>query len=483
VSGTVANRKRLIRVTAGNLRNNHIYITGHYDFFPEDCFGGSRRSRKGREVNIRLEGLNKTIKTDIARDAKTGSPRREFRTRTWVREFFKHHSIQTGDILALERTGERQYRLYPYHTTSTRDYDWHQFLRSSPKGTGPTVLELFAGCGGMALGFKRAGFRTALAVEWDADACDSLRANITERVAQCAIEEIEQFPRADVVAGGPPCQGFSNLGERVPYDPRRQLWRHFLRAVEDAQPIAFVMENVPPLLKSQEFVEIRSTAEKLGYNVLASVLNSADYGPPQTRKRAIIIGLRGMSPTLPPQTPVDPDKRELHTIDLPRWLNAKDAIGDLPQKPNGANWHIGRNPTPQSLKRYACIPPGGNRWDLPPELTPACWKRKTKGGTDLFGRLWWDRPSVTIRTEFYKPEKGRYLHPQADRPITHREAARFQGFPDDFVFCGRKISVAKQIGNAVPPPMAEVIARHMATLISGRFKHRTQARSTEPIGV
>jgi DNA (cytosine-5)-methyltransferase 1 len=85
---------------------------------------------------------------------------------------------------------------------------------------------------------------------------------------------------------------------------------------------------------------------------------------------------------------------------------------------------------------------------------PECWKRKTKGGTDLFGRLWWDRPSVTIRTEFYKPEKGRYLHPEENRPITHREAARLQGFDDKFQFMGSKIEVGIQIGNAVPPPLA-----------------------------
>ena len=143
----------------------------------------------------------------------------------------------------------------------------------------------------------------------------------------------------------------------------------------------------------------------------------------------------------------------------------------MPRKPDGKNWHIGRNPIPKSLKRYACIPAGGNRWDLPPHLMPDCWKRKTKGGTDLFGRLWWDRPSVTIRTEFYKPEKGRYLHPKENRPITHREAARLQGFPDDFEFCGRRISVGVQIGNAVPPPLARAVAlavRQHITAASGR---------------
>jgi len=157
--------------------------------------------------------------------------------------------------------------------------------------TAPLQAGLVLSGGGLTLGFKNAGFRTALAVEWDADACDTLRANITERVAQCAVEEIDLFPQADVVVGGPPCQGFSNLGERVPYDPRRQLWRQFLRAIVDANPRVFIMENVPPLLKSQEFIEIRREGEKLGYQVEGRVLNAADYWVPQTCKRTIVIGL------------------------------------------------------------------------------------------------------------------------------------------------------------------------------------------------
>jgi DNA (cytosine-5)-methyltransferase 1 len=109
-----------------------------------------------------------------------------------------------------------------------------------------------------------------------------------------------------------------------------------------------------------------------------------------------------------------------------------------------------------------------NRFDLQkiaPDLTPGCWVRKVSGGTDLFGRLWWDRPAFTIRTEFFKPEKGRYLHPEEHRPITHREAARLQSFPDDFVFKGSKIEIAKQIGNAVPPAMAARVADVVYTLL------------------
>ncbi len=122
---------------------------------------------------------------------------------------------------------------------------------------------------------------------------------------------------------------------------------------------------------------------------------------------------------------------------------------------------------PTSLLRYDAIPPGGGRFDLPDELLPPCWANKPTGTTDVMGRMRWDRPSLTVRTEFFKPEKGQYLHPQWDpddpddrvnRPITHREAARLQTFPEDFVWCGSKIGIAKQIGNAVPCLLAERIA-------------------------
>ena len=470
MSGTVGDRKRLFRVTAGNLRQNHLYINGHYDFFPADTIGAARKSANGNGVTIRvfLEGLDESIETDIGSDARTGKPRRFFRGRTWIRQFYEHHNIKTGDILAMERVGKRRYRLYPFDAKTERRHDWHELLEVPLRGRGPTVLELFAGCGGMALGFKRAGFRTVLANEWDAAACETLRRNITNRVAQCAIQEIDRFPEADVVVGGLPCQGFSNLGERVPNDPRNQLWRQFMRAVEDAAPKAFVIENVHPLLRSQEYVEIQRLGEAMGYRVEGRVLNAAYYGVPQVRKRAIVIGLFGKPPSYPEPTHMSREQQEkcgLFNGPLKPWQTVRDAIGNLPFEPTEENWHIGRNPTAMSLERYRCIPPGGNRWDLPRRLMPECWKRKTKGGTDLFGRLWWDRPSVTIRTEFYKPEKGRYLHPEANRPITHREAIRLQGFPDDFGFCGKRIKVGIQIGNAVPPLLAQAIAKHVANLI------------------
>jgi len=327
-----------------------------------------------------------------------------------------------------------------------------------------SVLELFAGCGGMAVGFKGAGYRTVLANEWDKDACASLRANVTDHVLNCAIQEIESFPKADVVAGGPPCQGFSNLGERRPDDPRNQLWRQYFRCVEQVQPKIFVLENVPPLLKSAEFVEMGRLSEQLGYKIESRILNTADYGVPQTRKRAIVIGSRIGEPSFPAPTHVDPLKRNLFNQHLPRWRTVRDAIGHLPYDPGPLNWYLGSKPTPLEVERYRCIPEGGNRLSLPPHLTPDCWKRTTSW-TESLARLWWDRPSPTICTQFYNTSTGRTVHPVAHRAISHLEAALLQSFPEDFKFCGSKINVGIQIGNAVPPVLALAIANHVAEML------------------
>ncbi|TVQ32114.1 MAG: DNA (cytosine-5-)-methyltransferase [Phycisphaeraceae bacterium] len=469
MSGQVGHRKRLLSVNAANLRAKHLYLTGHTDFFPSDSFGPSSSALgTGKLLRLDVAGLANPVYTDIPTDSRTGKPRRFFRKRAWVGEFFEKHGIKPGDTIAIERVGNRRFRVLPFDARDERQCPSSFDISLKLKGQGPTVIELFAGCGGMALGFKEAGFRTVLANEWDRYACESLRANITDRVLNCAIQEIETFPKADVVAGGPPCQGFSNLGERVPNDPRNQLWRHYLRCVEQVRPKIFVLENVPPLLKSAEYQEFSKAARAMGYSIAGRILNAADYGVPQTRKRAIVIGSRIGEPTFPEPTHVDPSKRTLLTADLPAWRTVRDAIGHLPLEPTGKNWHIGRNPTPKSIRRYRHVPPGGNRWDLPDDLMPECWKRKTKGGTDLFGRLWWDRPSVTIRTEFYKPEKGRYLHPVAHRPITHLEASLLQSFPEDFDFRGTKINVGIQIGNAVPPRLATALANHLSRALGAR---------------
>jgi DNA (cytosine-5)-methyltransferase 1 len=334
-----------------------------------------------------------------------------------------------------------------------------------------SIIDLFAGCGGLTRGFHATGnCETLLAVELDRDAAETYDANFGPRIARnqdgtpLRLEDVPRFPKADLVIGGPPCQGFSPLNMLGVGLERRGLWREYLRALEQSEPTFFLMENVPELLKSAEYLSFKDAAERLGYQVESKILNAADYGVPQTRRRAIVIGsLAGAAPW-PERTHYAP---HLIGLDGEPWRTFSDAVTGLPLTPTGRDWHNPRNPRPMSVERYRTIPgEGEGRFELAarrPDITPACWLRKKTGSTDVFGRLWWDRPAFTIRTEFYKPEKGRYLHPSEHRPITIREAARCQSFPDKFVFPDHQsmTSVAKQIGNAVPPLLAARLAESL----------------------
>ncbi len=368
------------------------------------------------------------------------------------------------------------------------------------------LIDLFCGAGGMSLGFTEHfghHFKSVWANDFNKYCVATYNANFGNHCLSGDIVDILQdpavtIPRADVVIGGPPCQGFSLLNKKKENDPRNQLWRPFLEVVERSGATVFVIENVSQLLGTFEHGEIVGSAEKLGFTVWHGKLCAADYGVPQTRWRAVIVGSKISDPSFvfpPRRTHFNPNgngfQPGLHFAGnddfLPgpqRWRTVRDAIGNLPPPvgtelrdvPPPLNLHFGRTPTPTSLKRYKAIPKEGmNRFDLQrrvPELTPACWIRKKSGGTDLFGRLWWNRPAFTIRTEFFKPEKGRYLHPEQHRPITHREAARLQSFPDSFVFKGTKIEIAKQIGNAVPPLLAARIADIVHVLLTGAKKRK-----------
>ena len=249
---------------------------------------------------------------------------------------------------------------------------------------------------------------------------------------------------------------------------RRRLWRHYLRVLLMAEAEAFVMENVPQLLSAPEFLLFKAAAEDEGFQVEGRVLLAADYGVPQLRRRAIAIGTRVCEPRFPRPTHYDP-RRPLDGLEPWRTFRwAMEHPSALPLKPDGVAWHAGRNPRPISVERYKAIPnEGEGRFQLAerrPDITPRCWLEKATGTTDVFGRLWWDRPAYTIRTEFFKPEKGRYLHPSEHRPVTLREAARLMSFPDDFKLLEEQsmTSVGRQIGNAVPCLLAQRIAETLA---------------------
>jgi len=358
------------------------------------------------------------------------------------------------------------------------------------------VMDLFCGAGGMTLGFcagntvtrpaddvapHHVHFKSVWANDFNGPAIQTYNANFGTHATHGPIEEQlgklgEELPKADIVVGGPPCQGFSLLNKGRRTDGRKAMWQHYMAAVKQSGASVFVMENVPQLLTSDEYLNIEIEADRQGFKVHKALLLAADYGVPQTRRRAIVIGCKFADPnTVFPPTKTHYDARNDgtpgadHMPGARTWVPVSEALTNL-EHPVGTSirvddgqpndLHFGRNPTQKSIERYKVIPAGGNRTDLlqnRPDLTPKCWVNK-KGGTDLFGRLWADRPSVTIRTEFFKPEKGRYLHPTENRPITHREAARFQSFPDWFKFKGSKIEIARQIGNAVPPTLAARIA-------------------------
>ncbi len=157
-------------------------------------------------------------------------------------------------------------------------------------------------------------------------------------------------------------------------------------------------------------------------------------------------------------------KQVMH-VDLPDIRTEFHGV-EFPGAFKSVELHVSRNYTDLSLARFATIPPGGNRFNIPGDLLSECWRKHQTGSADVMGRLHWDKPSVTIRTEFFKPEKGRYLHPTEHRAITHYEAALLQGFSPEHQWVGSKVSIARQIGNAVPVPLGKAIAKHLANALT-----------------
>lgn len=346
------------------------------------------------------------------------------------------------------------------------------------------LIDLFAGCGGMTRGFVDSGrFTPIFAVESDPRAAATYVANFGQTILdERSIQSVEEFPEADVVIGGPPCQGFSTLNRDGAELASRRLWQEYLRGLRTSQPTVFVMENVPQILDSPEYEQFVAEIEADGvYRLEERVLNAADYGVPQRRLRAFVIGTTLDDFPFPAQTHADRSLRDARYLP---WKTFNQAMKGLPRKPNGKNWHRDRNPWPMSLTRYQAVPAGGNRFDMERVLdeqglgylVPPCWRRHRSGSHDVFGRLWGDRPATTIRTEFHKPEKGRYLHPTEDRAITVREAARLMSFPDHHELPNDQpmTEIARQVGNAVPPLMAQRVAEAIAMALDA-------GRATQPV--
>lgn len=385
------------------------------------------------------------------------------------------------------------------------------------------MIDLFAGCGGLTKGFVdarcdgRAVYEPIAAVEIDRAAAATYAANFGSHVYQGDITAWVRreggIPRADIVLGGPPCQGFSRLGNQDPSDERNQLWRQYLAVVHDVRPKLFVMENVDAFRRSPEFQLLMDEATRPGglledYIIRHELISADEHGVPQRRRRTILVGARRdlVAPgsgerlerisecelrdlLIPTSTKGDPVTvwqtiSNLVLKKLDHQLPARESLinGTSIQGPfHMDELHLRRNGiTDRSLERYSHIPEGGNRFNIPFHLLSECWKKHKTGSADVMGRVFRDKPSVTIRTEFFKPEKGRYLHPWLHRPITHLEAALLQSFPMDFKWCGSRNEIARQIGNAVPVGLARVIAEHLAPLLLAQPVERPTPPAERP---
>ncbi|GAA0378580.1 DNA cytosine methyltransferase [Bacillus horti] len=345
------------------------------------------------------------------------------------------------------------------------------------------VIDLFSGCGGLSLGFEFAGFETLLGIDEDAAAINTFKLNHKGAYGLCKdirkvtgreILELIGNQNVDVIIGGPPCQGMSLSGPRKLHDPRNSLYLSYIRLVNELKPKAFVIENVPGIIslyKGKIKESILEEFESIGYKVNYQLLNSAEYGVPQTRKRVFFVGLRSG------ESYQFPDPKLFFENE---WITAKNATSDLPLLENSLgdeiedylfepqnefqkycrknsrriHNHQATNHSEKTQKIISLVPEGGNYKDLPEEF------RGTRKFNVAWTRYHGQRPTLTIDTGH-----RHHFHYNANRVPTVRENARFQSFPDNFIFYGNRTQQYRQVGNAVPPLLAQAIAEKLLSYL------------------
>ena len=408
---------------------------------------------------------------------------------------------------------------------ATPGHEWgDDFYRLRPTGTAArgakfTAIDMFSGAGGISLGLANAGFRVLLASDYSGDCAVTHKRNMPDipfalaDIGSLTAEDVRlsagvAVGELDLLIGGPPCQGFSIMGQRNGSDPRNRLIDEFFRIAEGLRPKYLVIENVPGLatLNGGRFLgQIAHGFRRLGYLSTCAELLAAQYGAPQMRWRMFFVGVRedtGLPlPAFPEPTH---GRREIGELVPNRTLRAEDsagfvttfdAIGDLPWVNSGsfayqyeaaartpyqramradlggplvAN-HYAPRMSQKNLDRFRHLRPGQDWRDLPRELLPPGMQRALlKDHTRRFRRMTWDGIPRSIITRFRDPKSGEYIHPEQDRTISIREAARIQAFPDWFTFEGTITSQYEQVGNAVPTLLARAVAREVAKALEGR---------------
>ncbi len=345
-------------------------------------------------------------------------------------------------------------------------------------GANFTAIDLFAGCGGLSEGLRQAGFNVIAAVEINKYAAEIYAANhketllFNEDIRKLDMEKINEILNGEtlyLLAGCPPCQGFSSmrrLNRKEPVDdPRNDLILEYLRFVKELMPLTLMMENVPSIINYDLFKHVANELKAMGYNIDFAVVNVSKYGVPQRRKRFVLVGSRI------DEIKVSPGNDERRTV--------KDVIGDLESAYNSADpvHKIFPKHNARIQEMINKIPKnGGSRRDLPEEYILDCHKKDNIGFNDVYGRLKWDNVSSTITGGCLNPSKGRFLHPEENRCISAREASLLQTFPPDYVFLAHipKTSLALMIGNALPPMFSKIQSANIFSHIAEHYDKKRE---------
>ena len=345
------------------------------------------------------------------------------------------------------------------------------------------VYDFFVGCGGASCGFRAAGLEIAFALDFDADARSTFQANFADIHFECAdIRDVDpddirarvesERPKPVLFSGCAPCQPYTNqntIRPKLQKDERVPLLAHFGALIEECLPDLVFVENVPGLQKldsrSQPFGGFLSRLNEAGYELDYRAIRLARYGIPQSRRRLVLVGSLHGPIRLPEETHGPGTSNESYET-VRDWISHLPPIGAGEEHPEVAN-HRAAGLSALNLERVRATPEGGGRGDWPDALKLDC-HNGFDGYTDVYGRMSWDLPASGLTTRCISYSNGRFGHPEQNRAISVREAACLQTFPEDFVFKGSMGSMARQIGNAVPVRLAEVLG--------GRFiEHLTKA--------
>jgi DNA (cytosine-5)-methyltransferase 1 len=355
------------------------------------------------------------------------------------------------------------------------------------------AVDIFSGAGGLTVGLKRAGFKVIAAVEVEPHAFGTYKANHPEVHAyKQDIRTVNgEFLRllsptgsVDLLAGCPPCQGFSSLTSKYrkagKRDRRNSLVSEMARMVREIRPRAVMMENVPGLAQKgkRQFNQLLKVLGECGYIVKWDILQVADYGVPQNRRRLVLVGGRGFEIALPEATHArngSEKKKQWNTLKSVIWdMRAPVTLEEAWDRggPAQFNWHVVRNISEKNRRRLKQAKPGQGWTKIPKRLRPKCHESKDAGFSNVYGRMSWDQVPPTITGGCTTPSKGRFGHPDGSRTISVREAALIQTFPVDYHFETPHMEYAcDMVGNALPCDFAEVLSKACATALMKKNSH------------